>query len=175
MKDLIEELKSKGVQESCWKGKKRKDLESLCEQQAVELKEIRPKIIVGWCGKQKGCLQVCQERGLIDPANLRRYAIDGRKNNLGNNIPGTSLREQLKSCYAFANEETMLQTMGKAMGITIDRSPKCHAEVAGEGIEYSWGCQKQWYKSIPLKDRKGKVKFYAKVKESLLLDRLTLA
>ena len=46
--------------------------------------------------------------------------------------------------------------------------------MAGEGIEYSWGCQKQWYQSIPLKDRKGKDKFYPKVKESLSLDRLTL-
>eukprot|EP00979_Chaetoceros_neogracilis_P001007 scaffold191_cov273-Chaetoceros_neogracile.AAC.22 len=25
------------------------------------------------------------------------------------------------------------------MGITVDLSPKVHCEIAGEGVEYSWG------------------------------------
>ena len=27
-----------------------------------------------------------------------------------------------------------------------EMSPKCHPEVAGVGIEYSWGKQKQWFR-----------------------------
>ena len=40
------------------------------------------------------------------------------------------------------------------MNITVDRTPKCHPEVAGEGIEYSWAHAKIYLRNIPLKDRK---------------------
>ena len=36
----------------------------------------------------------------------------------------------------------MLQAMGRSMGVIVDRSPKCHPKLAGEGVEYSWGCAK---------------------------------
>jgi hypothetical protein len=29
----------------------------------------------------------------------------------------------------------MLMVYGKQIGVTIDRTPKCHPEMAGEGIE----------------------------------------
>mmetsp|Transcript_29437 Transcript_29437/g.53921 ORF Transcript_29437/g.53921 Transcript_29437/m.53921 type:complete len:237 (-) Transcript_29437:190-900(-) len=50
----------------------------------------------------------------------------------------------------FINEETLLQYHGKMLGVLVDRSPKCHPEVAGEGIEYSWGCGKGKYRRLPL-------------------------
>jgi hypothetical protein len=30
----------------------------------------------------------------------------------------------------------------EALGITVDFTPKFHAEIAGEGVEYSWGHSK---------------------------------
>ena len=80
----------------------------------------------------------------------------------------------MRGCYNFSHEETLLQSMGAKMGITIDRSPKCHAELAGEGIEYSWGCQKQWYKGLPLREKRTKEKFIENVKLSLTKERLSL-
>jgi hypothetical protein len=38
------------------------------------------------------------------------------------------------SCTDFIEEESLLQSMGHQMGATIDRMPKCHPELAGEGI-----------------------------------------
>jgi hypothetical protein len=32
---------------------------------------------------------------------------------------------------------TKLQTNGREMGMLVDRTPKCHCKLAGEGIEYS--------------------------------------
>ena len=56
----------------------------------------------------------------------------------------------MAGCMDFEEEETMLQYMGTKMGVVVDRSPKGHAEIAGEGIEYSWGCMKNHYQRVLL-------------------------
>ena len=50
------------------------------------------------------------------------------------------LRTMIASMPDFENEETRLQYVGRKLGIVVDRSPKYHPEVAGEDIEYFWGC-----------------------------------
>ncbi len=55
---------------------------------------------------------------------------------------GTSLLELVANYSDFENEDTMLQTKGQEMGVLVDRTPKCHCELAGEGMEYSWGALK---------------------------------
>ena len=67
-------------------------------------------------------------------------------------IPETLLRNMMSTLIDFVNEETLLQYHGKMLGVIVDRSPKCHPEVAGEGIEYSWGCSKGKYRRLPFKD-----------------------
>ncbi len=62
----------------------------------------------------------------------------------------TSLKSLMAGCMDFKEEETMLQYMGTQMGVVVDRGPKCHAEIAGEGIEYSWGCMKNHYQRVLL-------------------------
>ena len=37
----------------------------------------------------------------------------------------------------FEVQEMMLQIKAAEMGILLDRTPKCHCELAGEGIEYA--------------------------------------
>jgi hypothetical protein len=54
----------------------------------------------------------------------------------------------------------MLQSMGRKMGVMIDRTTKCHPELACEGIEYSWGCAKNFYRCLPLSEKKIKGKVY---------------
>jgi hypothetical protein len=65
----------------------------------------------------------------------------------------------------FETQETMLCLKAKEMGVMIDRTPKCHCELAGEGIEYAWGCAKNHYRRQPLKDKKGKEKFRQTVRK----------
>jgi hypothetical protein len=43
--------------------------------------------------------------------------------------------------------------MGRKMGVFIDHTPKCHCEMAGEGIEYSSGCAKNAYSTKPISDK----------------------
>ena len=49
----------------------------------------------------------------------------------------------MAGCLDFEEEETLLQPSGREMGVLVDWTPKCHCELAGEGIEYSWGCAKK--------------------------------
>ena len=56
----------------------------------------------------------------------------------------------------FLNEETLLQHHGRKLGIIVDRSPKCHPEIAGEGIEYAWAVSKMHYRKQKLTKKKTK-------------------
>ena len=62
-----------------------------------------------------------------------------------------SLSKLISKQYDFANEDSMLQYYGKQLGLIIDQTPKCHPEMVGEGIEYSWGCGKNHFQAIPIK------------------------
>ncbi len=45
----------------------------------------------------------------------------------------------LADCADFLGEKTSLMYLGEHLGVEVDRSMKCHPQLAGEGIEYSWG------------------------------------
>ena len=47
--------------------------------------------------------------------------------------------------------------------VVLHTSPKYHCEIAGEGIELCWGLMKKIYRSIPLEDKRKKVKFLTAV------------
>ncbi|KAI2497792.1 hypothetical protein MHU86_16678 [Fragilaria crotonensis] len=82
-----------------------------------------------------------------------------------------SLKYLMASCLDFAEEMTALQHVGHALGVSVLITPKFHAEMAGEGIEYSWGCRRvstakcHWI-------LKGKTSFKALVKECTSRDVL---
>jgi hypothetical protein len=109
------------------------------------VEENLPKIKIGWVGKPKGIYQVLWERGFLVPNNLNQYTMDGGKDQFSVHQPHTSLKYLLGSCRDFQEEESLLQTMGQKLGMTVDRTPKCHCELAGEGIEYSWEFAKNYY------------------------------
>jgi hypothetical protein len=151
-KDALEkDLRAKGVSA---KGN-RDALVKLCQQNGVPHEITAPKIKKGWVGKPKGMLQMLWERGFIDPSR----AVDL--------IPGTSLRMMMSSLMDFIEEETLLQFHGKTLGVLVDRSPKCHPEVAGEGIECSWGCAKGKYRRLALSSERKKENFRKWVSQCL--------
>jgi hypothetical protein len=93
-------------------------------------------------------LHVLWERGWIDNMDnkaYQKYTISRHKNEFNPIIPETSLKHLMSSCTDFEEEETMLQSMATMICVQVDRSPKCHCEIAGEGIKYAWACAKNHY------------------------------
>ena len=146
------------------------DLQKAAINHGIPLEEISQKILEGWEGKPKGLLQVLWERGWIDNSDdkaIQNYTIGGRKNEFNLVQSEFSLKHLMASCTDFEEEETMLQSMASKMGVSVDRSPKCHCEIAGEGIEYSWACAKNHYRQILLDKKRGKENFMKSVRECI--------
>jgi len=159
MTELRKELKEAGVDIPL--GTRRAaDLHALAQQHGLEITTERQKVLPGWQGKAKGILQILWERGLIVKYDKRSMTLDGRKNPLTGQIDeSTSLRSMLGNCSDFQNELSALQVLGKELGVVVDSTPKYHAELAGEGIEYSWGYAKNAYRRAPLSQKKGRNNF----------------
>jgi hypothetical protein len=80
------------------------------------------------------------ERGFISTKELSRYTLlASRKNELGNVDMNLSLRHLLAMCPDFLNEEGMME---HKLGVEVILPPKCHAKIAGEGLECMWACIK---------------------------------
>ena len=73
----------------------------------------------------------------------------------------------LANCTDFLSKKTCLMYLGDQLGVEVDRSTKCHPELAGEGIEYTWGRAKGLYRKARLSDKKGKENFRALVQRYL--------
>ena len=71
----------------------------------------------------------------------------------------------MASCLDFAQELTALQHVGSELGVSVIITPKFHCELAGEGIEYSWGVTKGVYRRKPLNSKRSKESFKALVHE----------
>jgi hypothetical protein len=113
-------------------------------------------------------LQSLWERGWIDPTRLNDYSIDGKTDAMGVKQVNTSLKHLMSNCRDFIEEESLLQSNGWKMGIIIDRMPKCHCELAREGVEYSWACAKNEFRRKPIRlKKKSKDLFKATVRECL--------
>jgi hypothetical protein len=144
------------------------ELQELARNNNIELTVVRTRVKKGWEGQAKGLLHVLWERGWINQNHLAKYTMDPAKDDDGEILEGAeyfSLRFLMASCLDFAEELTALQHVGKELGVEVIIMPKFHAELAGEGIEYSWGITKGVYRRKPLKSKKGKESFKALVDE----------
>jgi hypothetical protein len=142
----------------------------------MPITEELQKITEGWVEKEKGILQILSERGFIDNSDSKayqRYTMAGTKDQYGIVRPETSLKHLMSTCTDFEEEETMLQYMAREMGVEVDRTPKCHCEFAGEGVEYSWALSKNNYRQILLDEKWGKEKFMESARECISRDLIT--
>jgi hypothetical protein len=48
-----------------------------------------------------------------------------------------SLRYLMSNLKDFEAQETMLQIKAKEMGLFMDRTPKCHCELTGKGLNHT--------------------------------------
>jgi hypothetical protein len=157
----------------------KKELEQRCITNGIPTTEQRPKVLEGWNGKAKGAFQILFERGFIQVGEggiaqaYKMHTMEGSKNLLGEQILGSSLKELIVVLPDFVEEKTLLQyhAEGRSINggpqIVLLRSPKCHPEVAGEGIEYDWAASKSWYRRLPISDKNTKEKFRENVRRSL--------
>ena len=166
--ELLKVLKERGVSA---KGKKAA-IQIIAQEHGLPIRETTQKVIEGWEGKPKGLLQVLWERGIVDASKLSEYTINGRQNGYGVIDKTYALKSLMANCLDFEEEETLLQSMGRVMGVLVDRTPKCHCELAGEGIEYSWGCAKNSYRRVSLKQKRGKDNFRKVVRMCLSREKV---
>ena len=164
--DLIKALKSKGVGDPC--GNKDK-IRELAVKHNIPLEFDSPIIKEGWVGKAKGSLQILYERGWVDPTKIRKYTAKGpkitNKLNTGTKENPYSINELMQKQSDFQSELTLLQYHAQKLGVALERSPKCHPEIAGEGIEYGWALSKMDYRQSLMAAKKSKESFQKLVKK----------
>ena len=155
----------------------KKQLQDRCKDLNLPITKEEAKIIEGWVGKPKGALQLLYERGWVNPRCIGQYTAEGKKNGPSlslncNDDDGDrsgcnfSIRSIMKKQDDFRDEITLLQFHAQELGVSLDRSPKCHPEIAGEGIEYAWALSKLNYRRAPLVSKRTKTKFQSLVNES---------
>jgi hypothetical protein len=92
-----------------------------------------------------GVKQVLFERGLLDPAMMTKYSITGKVVD-GVLDERTNLRGILGRCEDFRHEVTAMAELMEALGHEMEQTPKKHPELAGCGVEYSWGKSKLFFR-----------------------------
>jgi hypothetical protein len=139
----------------------KKELQELCALNDVPIFVQTNGIVEGWEGKAKGMLQILFERGFLDPSKIANRdlskitdcTVDGRNDAFGNLLPETSLRCHVAQLSDFQDEETLMQQHGKSLRVKVDRTPKCHPGMAGEGVEHAWAGAKGFFRRLPLSER----------------------
>jgi hypothetical protein len=91
---------------------------------------------------------VMWERGFINPTNIDRYTMNGRQDACGVFMPDTSLKFLMGNYEDFEEDDSL-----------------CCCELAGEGIEYTSRCSKNYFQSLRLHDKRGKEKFWSAVEK----------
>ena len=112
--------------------------------------EYNENTIKGYVGESKGIKQILIERGLWIKGMRGSQDAKQRAKMLaeGKDLLDTSLDAPLvlSKCEDFHNEKGALQDLVESRGHILILSPKCHPELAGCGIEYSWGKSKQHFR-----------------------------
>ena len=106
------------------------------------------------------------------------YTIRGQEDTYGNTILEKSLREWIRNCLNFIEEETLLQINAWNMGDRrdhniINRNPKCHTRIPGEGIEYYYACTNNHNWWLSLYKNKSKKNIKKTAKEDISRDKIT--
>ena len=140
-------------------------IEKWAEEFSIALEIETPVIKPGWENAPKGLLQVLWERGWVNPdAVVKKYTLK-------NNDKNYSLRHLMSQCEDFQAEQSAMEFLAEEISrvstfkVSITTTPKYHCELAGEGIEYSWGLLKRYYRRLPLSRKNKRELFHKAVKE----------
>ncbi|KAG7337844.1 hypothetical protein IV203_012729 [Nitzschia inconspicua] len=104
-----------------------------------------------------------QREGIISKEDRRGYTVKEMQKLAGDHGIAISKSEQKKITGILTghcqNELTHLQVMANELKVHVMFTPKFHAEMAGEGIEYSWGFAKGSYRRKPLQKKRKRSDF----------------
>jgi hypothetical protein len=153
---------------------KRAELESRCVLANLPTKLAEPVMTAGYVGTPKGAAHIPFERGFFDASlkleNGKKVSMIGAKLVEDNTAAAaaaapartdhkkkrkekvkhdatTSVLSTLKKCEDFASERPQIvHVVELKLGAFIRLTPKCHPEIAGRGIKYTWGCSKLRYR-----------------------------
>jgi hypothetical protein len=145
----------------------------------IPIESNEQEIERGWLGKPKGLLQVLWERGFIDEEKVNQQHYYKKQCD----DPDRSLVTMLQKCTDFQNEKSAMEALCDDMSsmdtsaapgqpsrqIILLTTPKYHCEIAGDGIEYSWGLSKRGFRRLALAQKRGKGNFHEAVKQCLSL------
>ena len=163
--ELVQHLKNIGVTHP--PKQDRAKLQKMCKDRNLPTTKTINNVKEGWAGKAKGAFQILYERGFINPScQYSDYTWEGKKDEWGGIKKCTSIKHLVENLPDFQEQETLLQYHGRKLGVEVERSPKCHCEIAGEGIEYDWGAAKLYYRRMPHARKKRKANFHQLVHES---------
>jgi hypothetical protein len=165
---LIKALSEAGVELPEQRNYTRKELQTFATRHGIDIFEDKQRVIGGWMGQPLGLLQVLWERGLISEALLdnknwtvtRIQLLVKLTYSIHFDIYWLSARTLLKE-----QEETALQYLGSQLGVRVQLTPKFHAELAGEGVEYCWAQAKSYYRRVPVSRKRGRENFKQLVRE----------
>lgn len=175
---LLADLQASGCNTSKW-CYLLEDLQKTCSERSTPTEVEEPEVKPGWCGKPKGMIQTLCERGCIDATeNLNNHSKTGRKEdfdeegNLTEEGKKHCLTHVLNNCADFKEELTDSEWLAKEISTTtaacsISFTPKFHCELAGEGIECSWGASKCFHRKQSLESKKSAEQFVNLVKLSV--------
>ena len=116
----------------------------------------------GYVGKAKGLKQIAWERGFYSAEDLRAKGLM--------KVKEEAIRTKLNLCKDFATEISQMQFIAKQLGVEVTMTPKAHPELAGQGIEYSWGYAKLMFRK---NNTNGTSKEKAQRLESNVLDAIS--
>ena len=149
----------------------------MCTERNISTQAFTNITTPGWVNKPKGLLQILFERGFIDPELVKkpskmRYSRNGKKDDIDettgvvkDDCQRYALSYLMNNCSDFINQKTDVEELcdeiGGRLGIKchILFTPKFHCEIAGEGIEYSWGASKRIYRRHPLSKKRSIFEF----------------
>ena len=109
----------------------------------------------GWMDNEKGLLNILWERGFMDTSRdvCTYYTLRGQEDNCDKKNIEKSVRELMRNCLNFIEEEKIIKNnvcnMVKHRGhIIVDGTPKCQPDLSGEGIEYYWVRENNYYRKL---------------------------
>jgi len=102
---------------------------------------------LGW-DKQKACSNYFWSRAKWIWMKYQNILRRERRIGNGKIIESTSYQLILGACLDYKNKKSILEA--KRRGVIIKSTPKYHCELAGGGIEYSWGFAKLRYRRVYL-------------------------
>ena len=167
-KQLLDEITSKNyyISEQNKNSMNLDDINKICKTHKISTFHKIKKVIPGWEGKPKGLLQVLWERGWINKDEHKKYRMCYMDDS-HSCVDKYSLLTLMDNCEDFKNEITQIEHFSKELDVEVIFTTKYHPELAGEGIEYSWGVAKSVYRKIRLENKKGKENFIQNVKTCL--------